>query len=206
VLPEQQAPEARFAKDRDQSPSARPQGEQPKPAQTAQRPPGEAVARGADGDLVIDIPHLSVDELSLDLAGKLILEHVKLEAKGLELGLFVKADVGDLAQAAQGDRRSRPPDIEGEESPHGLRRLLPSGAESAERRDGDDGTSEQGAAHKALHIAKEGGKVASLTAAGMAGGALLESTFHPSRKLPSLLQRRRSGPAGVLDRVREHLP
>lgn len=228
MLPEHQAPETRLAKDRDLAPPPRPQ--------PPERRPGDPVARGADGDIVVDIPHLKVDELVVDIAATVALDHLKVEAKGLDLGLFVKADVGALSSAASRGRASAPPDIEGRAHDHGersrLRRMLATDDGHDGRSAADDGTS---TGRRALQLAKGGGKAASLTAAGLAGGALLESRLHRAPalpralrghapgvaqrageallesardtglKLPGPLRRRRSGAAGVLDRVREQL-
>jgi hypothetical protein len=203
VLSEHEAPEARFATDHTPSSPQRDgtAGERsPLPAGR----PGDPIINGADGDVVVDIPHLTVDELTVELAPTAVVEQIKVTAKGLDLGLFLKVDLEQLVSRETGGHE-RPEDTD-------ERRRLeggPSGDEHQED-EGDEGHEGQSrvrsAGHRAVEIAKEGGKAASLTAAGVAGGALLESTLQPSRKLPGLLRRRRSGPAGVIDRVREHLP
>jgi hypothetical protein len=197
VLSEHEAPEARFATDREPSSPQRDgaAGEQP-PVPPGR--PGEPIINGADGDVVVDIPHLTVDELTVELAPTAVVEQVKVTAKGLDLGLFLKADLEQLVSPGSGGGE-RPRDTDD-------RPRLEAGASGDEQPDDGGESPVRSAGRRAVKIAKEGGKAASLTAAGVAGGALLESTLHPSRKLPGLLRRRRSGLAGVIDRVREHLP
>jgi hypothetical protein len=197
VLSEHEAPEARFATDHTPSSPQRDGTAGQRSPLPAGRP-GEPIINGADGDVVVDIPHLTVDELTVELAPTAVVEQIKVTAKGLDLGLFLKADLEQLISPQTGGHE-RPQDTDD-------RPRLQAGASGDEHQDDEGESRVRSAGHRAVKIAKEGGKAASLTAAGVAGGALLESTLQPSRKLPGLLRRRRSGPAGVIDRVREHLP
>jgi hypothetical protein len=61
-----------------------------------------------------------------------------------------------------------------------------------------------GARGRAGHAARQGLKAAGLTAAGLAGGVLLESQAQLSRKLP--LPRRRNRVQAVLDAIGKRLP
>jgi hypothetical protein len=251
-----------------------PQPDSPLPPR-GREPVGGAVAvsdRAADADLLLDVPQLAVEELSVELEASPLLNRIKLEAKGLDVGLFLKADFGGLADLAHGGggpgpdigampRRPRRRDaarIRG-----GLRDLLGStrdayrelsdrdvqkqlrevhesareayahlaaGADEpdADREPADDerepddrGTGQeepgggesraQAAGQRALHAAKQGGKAAGLTAAGIAGGALLEARRKPhgglslpAPKMP--LPRRRNRAQAIAHDLRRRLP
>ncbi len=164
-------------------------------------------ARDADADLVVDIPQLSVDELALELESSLVLKRVKLDAKGLQVGVYLNADL-DLVRLlveqrsgrseGGGSRWQRGPDVDRVRT--GLRELLsgareteprPAEAEQAHERGEQEGHDGNGARpHAARHAAAQGAMAAGLTAAGLAGGALLEARAKPSRKLH--IPRRRS--------------
>jgi len=132
--------------------------------------------RTVDADLLIDVPRLVVEELSLELEASLLLNRVRLDAKGLEAGLYLKGNFEHLQalvrqQAAEGQQRSE-----------------------------DDG-SEDGRGRRA---ALQGAAATGLTAAAAAGGAVLKSRLKPSRKLR--LPRRRSFPEVVRDEIANRLP
>lgn len=183
--------------------------------------------RAVDADLLLDIPQLSVEELSLDLDASLLLNHVKVDAKGLEAGIYLRADFGHLAALAgpgarggRGGFRPRTADMTRMRS--GLRELLggpdaeqpraaaePPEREEREpqhgdaRRNGHD-AHEAGAGDRVRHAVAQGAKAAGLTAAGLAGGALLESRVKPSRKLH--IPRRRTRARFLRDELAKRLP
>lgn len=67
-------------------------------------------------------------------------------------------------------------------------------------------TRAEAAGRRALEIARQGGKAAGLTAAGLAGGAALESARHSGRvRLPLPGHRRSSGPKAVIGKVKDRL-
>jgi hypothetical protein len=240
----------------------------------------------ADGDVVVDIPQLAVDELNLEIHAP-ILDQVKLEAKGLHVGLFAKVDLDNVVRLAGKRPASWLPDIEGRESGgeqesgdedeeraaaeeqldaekqraaevrDELQHLLESAKDAYEEvsdrnledqvralydsaRDayarisgrGEDGDDADGAqrdggqgdgskrdgqqghegwaesvGRRALEFTKHGGKVAGLTAAGVAGGAALESVRHSGGiRLQMPIQRRSSSfPKTVVDTVRDKI-
>lgn len=217
--------------------------------------------RAVDADLLIDIPQLSVDELTLELEASLLLNRVKLDAKGLEAGLFIKANFDRLAALRQlGSRTSFgsvPHRQQGSDSTRartGLRELLgatrdayrdlsdrdveqqpqdvpasapgasahgttqdeptrkpqPEGGggtdegESGHRHNGDGGRSHP-IRERARHAVGQGVKAVGLTAAGLAGGALLESRTKPSRKLP-IPRRRKGARRAIGDAIAKRLP
>ena len=216
--------------------------------------------RAVDADLLIDIPQLTVEELALELDATLMLNHVKLDAKGLDLGLFLKANFDSLrALTQQGfERTGREGGAPAESTPGadvkgvrtGLRELLgatrdayrdlsdqdvqrqlrdvhesareahdrvTTADEPADKSRGDDddgresGRDRNGHAgrpravgDRLRHAAGQGAKAAGLTAAGLAGGALLESRSKPSRKLP--IPRRRNRVQAVRDEISRLLP
>jgi hypothetical protein len=180
---------------------------------------GPAPERTEEADLLLDVTQLTVDEITLEVEASVGLDHVKLDAKGLDASLFLKASLDNLValrtHAASG-RRSGPV------ARAGLRRMaraLPSaeraGDEAADTdrpdaasdddrpatRDDDDGIGAvlEDVRRRAATVAKQGGKAASVAVAGAAGGALLESKFGPRRRrgprLPRMLSRR----SGVQD-------
>lgn len=181
--------------------------------------------RTVEADLLVDVPQLRVDELSLELEASALLNRVKLEAKGLEAGLYLKADFENL-RALQEKRTA---DTSHHSVRTGLRELLAGrdartssleadehvvassgGArehhehESEHSADGDG----QDTLQRARHAAVQGAKAAGLTAAGLAGGALLESRGKPSRKLPRSLPipRRRTRAQVIRDEIVKRLP
>jgi hypothetical protein len=154
--------------------------------------------RTDDADLLVDVPRLAVEDLSLELEASLLLNRVKLDAKGLEAGLYLKANFEHLQALAQGV-----PSMKAASTPRGAdavtqRREL---ADAARDEDGHQGNS---ALARARHVAMEGVKATGLTVAGVAGGALLESQLKPSRKLG--LPRRRGFGQMVRDRIASRLP
>jgi hypothetical protein len=204
--------------------------------------------RAVDADLLIDIPQLTVDELALELEASLVLNHVKLDAKGLDLGLFLKAKLDSLRPLAERDveRAARAPasprarsglrellgatrdayrDLSDRDVQRQLRDVHASASEAHERvttadeqaiesGGGDEDGREREHDHngdgahalrqRLRHVAGQGVKAAGLTAAGLAGGALLESRSKPSRKLP--IPRRRNRVQAVRDEVARLLP
>jgi hypothetical protein len=240
-------------------PSRQAESGPPQPAMPAPSHPG------TDGDVVIDVPQLAVEELSLELHAP-ILDQVKIEAKGLNVGLFAKVDLDNVVKMV--GKRPAPglPDIEARETTGGedqpaaeqeraaaaekrtagvrqeLQQLVESAKEAYEevsdrdmeqqvrqfydtarhayarvsgQPEGDgeagDGARPEGARHagrrRALEITKQGGKAAGLTAAGVAGGAALESVRHSGGiKLHMPVQRRSSSaPKAVIDKVRDRI-
>jgi hypothetical protein len=154
--------------------------------------------RTVDADFLVDVPQLSVEELTLELEASVGLSRVKLDAKGLQAGLYLKADFENLQALAQ--KRS------GSHGPvrSGLRELL-SGtrdviehvtpSDHAEDQAQDDHDHDQSGnragaqetRQRVRHAVGQGAKAAGLTAAGLAGGALLEARVKPSSKLPRQL-------------------
>jgi hypothetical protein len=181
---------------------------------------GPAPERTEEADLLLDVTQLTVDEITLEVQASVGLDHVKLDAKGLDASLFLKASLDNLValrtHPASG-RRSEPV------ARAGLRRMAralpsaervrddqpadtdrPDSASDDERpatRDDDDGIGAvlEDVRRRAATVAKQGGKAASVAVAGAAGGALLESKFGPRRRrgprLPRMLSRR----SGVQD-------
>lgn len=49
-------------------------------------------------DLIVDASHLKVDELSLELQAQVGIQHLRVETKGLEAELLVKADLGNVVR------------------------------------------------------------------------------------------------------------
>jgi hypothetical protein len=189
--------------------------------------------RAADTDLLVDIPQLSVDELALEVESSLVLNRVKLDAKGLQVGLFLKADLEHVLQMVQErsdrheggrSRRQRGGDVDRVRS--GLRELLGAAREQAPAppateeprqeppREADDQDGQGGERHghggngahphAGRHAAAQGAMAAGLTAAGLAGGALLEARVKPSRKLH--IPRRRTRAQVVRDELVKRLP
>jgi hypothetical protein len=153
------------------------------------------LSRNEPADLLLDVPQLSVDEITLEVQASVGLDHVKLDAKGLDASLFLKASLDNLVALRGGPGRGeRDAGVRG-----GLRRMAralpvadrpppdapaageapgaPSGEHAEHRRGEDDdiGTVLDTVRRRAATVAKEGGKAASLAVAGAAGGALLES-------------------------------
>lgn len=187
-------------------------------------PPSAATDdRAMDADLLLDIPQLSVEELSLELNASVLLDHVKLEAKGLETRLYLRADFGSLAAlAGHGEREQR-----GRRS-RAARMALSRGAlrgrlaapaarppqpapeppetderdEHARRNGHDEGAHD--ARERVRHAVAQGAKAAGLTAAGFAGAALLDSRVKPSRKLH--IPRRRTRARFLRDELAKRLP
>jgi hypothetical protein len=212
--------------------------------------------RAAEADLLIDIPQITVEELALELDASHMLNRVKLDAKGLDAGLFVKANLDSLlALGLRGSDRTdrasgslRGTDVMRRRG--GLRELLGAAREAyrdlsdrdvqrqprdvhesareaqehvvswdevapaslgadedARERDrhrnGDDARM-HAVRERLRHVAGQGVKAAGLTAAGLAGGALLESRSKASRKL--LLPRRRNRAQVVLRQISRRLP
>lgn len=132
------------------------------------RPPVESqpTDRAVPADLLLDVPQLTVEELTLELDASLLLDRVKLDAKGLDASLYLKADFERLQALARKDNGAM-------ERP----------AQDSQRRRVAPGL---------------------LAAAGLAGGAVLESQLKPSEKLP--IPRRRNRAQAMLDSVRKRLP
>lgn len=210
---------------------AAPPNEQDDQRQQPSAEPVEALSsdRAVPADLLVDVPQLTVEELTLELEASLLLNRVKLDAKGLEAGLYVRADFERL-QALTGkdsDVHDSQRGSDGVSVRRGLRGLLGatrgayrvlSAREALERvttsddsdtsvegpagerhHDGDGGPA-RATRGRALHAAKQGAKAAGLTAAGVAGGAVLEAQLKPSQKLP--IPRRRNRARAMLDAVR----
>jgi hypothetical protein len=260
-------------------PAQREASESPQPtrqpeARAPQPPPPASSRPGGDGDIVLDIPQLAVDEMNLELHAP-ILEQVKLEAKGLQVGLYAKVDLDNVVAIAGKRPARRLPDIDatetsgGEQGPGadeqqraaaeqkrvaGVRQELEQLVESAKEayeevsdrdleqqvrefydtaRDayarvtgradgggqGGDGARAEGAGdtggersaesagRRALEITKQGGKAAGLTAAGVAGGAALESVRRSGGLRFHMPVQRRGGsvPKAVVDKVRDRI-
>jgi hypothetical protein len=171
--------------------------------------------RTVDADLLIDIPQLSVEELTVELDASPLLNHVKLDAKGLEAGLYLKANLDNVVALTQQDSGTPPArtglrellgatrdayrDLSDRDVQKQLQGVHTSAREAYARIATDDqgeGEAEGDRHHdgngsqplpvrqRARHAVTQGAKAAGLTAAGLAGGALLESHSKPSRKLP----------------------
>jgi hypothetical protein len=158
--------------------------------------------RTVDADFLVDVPQLSVEELTLELEASVGLSRVKLDAKGLQAGLYLKADFENLQALAQ--KRS------GSHGPvrSGLRELLSGTRDVIEHVTPSDHAEDQAQDHRShdhdhdqsgnragaqetrqrvRHAVGQGAKAAGLTAAGLAGGVLLETHVKPSSKLPRKL-------------------
>jgi hypothetical protein len=151
--------------------------------------------RTVDADFLVDVPQLSVEELTLELEASVGLSRVKLDAKGLQAGLYLKADFENLQALAQKRSGSHGPVRSGlRELLSGTRDVIehvtPSDhAEDQAQDDHDhDQSGNRAGAHetrqRVRHAVGQGAKAAGLTAAGLAGGALLEARVKPSSKLP----------------------
>jgi hypothetical protein len=197
---------------------------------TPQVLPPSGADRAEDADLLLDIPQLSVEELALEVESSLVLKRVKLDAKGLQVGVFLKADLEHVLQAVQerserheGGRLRRQRGGEVDRVRSGLRELLgaareqePAPATADERpRASDEDAPAEGAEphrhdgngarpHAGRHSAAQGVMAAGLTAAGLAGGALLEARVKPSRKLH--IPRRRTRARVIRDEFVKRLP
>jgi hypothetical protein len=207
----------------------------PAPGPGAGRPGGQANDRAVDADILLDVPKLSVEELNLELEAAFLLRRVKLEAKGLDAGLYLKSNLDNIAAMTSG--RSSEDDADGKG--HGasaarvrgsLRELLGSTRDTAHKMqnqlgavhesageayervvggggDGEDDAGDDGAGalgERATRAARRGGKALGLTAAGVAGGALLESALKPSRRLR--LPRRRNRAHALVHELQRRLP
>ena len=63
-------------------------------------------------DVVVDASHLSVEELALEVEGDLGIKHLRLDTKGLEAQLFLKADLGNAVALVEAAGRRTPPIVE----------------------------------------------------------------------------------------------
>jgi hypothetical protein len=63
-------------------------------------------------DVVLDASHLSVDELSLEVEGDVGIKHLRLDTKGLEAQLFVRADLGNVVSLVKAAGTLTPPIVE----------------------------------------------------------------------------------------------
>jgi hypothetical protein len=196
------------------------------------RPEHTAVA-AAGADVFADIPQARVEELLLELQATSVIENLKLEVKGLELSLLLRADLDNMAQI-MADRRERSSDSDGGRG--GLvRRLAPvvaagaggrllehGGGDSRNEPQGSDSADDGGRGGAVRHeddrssgpgLAQRAGKVAAATAAGVGVAALAGSRLEPLKKagvdlssLPGPLGGRKRGLRGVAQRVRGVLP
>ena len=65
----------------------------------AREPDDEPIGkRGGDHDIVAEVPRLRVDELLLEVQADLGIQHVKLDAKALELELYAQADLENVVK------------------------------------------------------------------------------------------------------------
>jgi hypothetical protein len=175
---------------------------------------------GESADVLADIPHARLEQLSIELEATSVVERLKLDVTGLELGLLLKADLDNLAGMTAprgGGGGGRPGRAEGLVG--GLRRLAPAlgggertplpetiegqarmPAEPPADTGADPGASARAGdrprtSGRAAHLARRGSKGAAIAAAGAAGGALLESWLEQLRKsgvdLPELRGSRR---------------
>ena len=163
-------------------------------------------------DLLIDIPQGTVEELAIELDASHTLNRVKLDAKGLDAGVLLTANLDALLALEQrGSDRSdtasgSPRGSDVVRVPSGLRELLGATRVAYRHRfdrNGDDRRT-HAARERLRHVAGQGAKAAGLTAAGLAGGALLESRSKVSRKLP--LPRRRNRAQVMLREISRRLP
>jgi len=97
--PQSQAQEAWSGADEPETATARPRWSQPR--SMAER-----------SDVVVDASHVAVDELSLEIEGDLGIKHLRLDTKGLEAQLFLKADLGNLVSLVETAGRRTPPILE----------------------------------------------------------------------------------------------
>jgi hypothetical protein len=63
-------------------------------------------------DVVLDATHLSVNELSLEIEGDLGIKHLRVDTKGLEAQLFLKADLGNVVSLVEVAGRRTPPIVD----------------------------------------------------------------------------------------------
>ena len=63
-------------------------------------------------DVVLDASNLSVEELALEVEGDFGIKHLRLDTKGLEAQLFLKADLGNVVALVETAGRRTPPIVE----------------------------------------------------------------------------------------------
>jgi hypothetical protein len=82
--------------------------------ETTPLPPRWASPRGVPerSDVVLDATHLSVNELSLEVEGDLGIKHLRVDTKGLEAQLFLKADLGNVVSLVEVAGRRTPPIVD----------------------------------------------------------------------------------------------
>jgi hypothetical protein len=177
---------------------------------------GPAPERTADADLLLDVTQLTVDEITLEVQASVGLDHVKLDAKGLDASLFLKGSLDNLVAMRRQARTGPPSEPAARGGMRRMARALPpsegvrtdqpaepdrpdSGRDdqrNGTRGDDDDGIGAvlESVRRRAATVAKQGGKAASVAVAGAAGGALLESKLGPRHRrgprLPRVLSRR----------------
>jgi hypothetical protein len=173
---------------------------------------GGAADRAQDADVLLDVSRLTVDELTLEVQASVALDHVKLDAKGLDASLFLKGSLDNLvALRGEAPARSRAMGAARRAARWAAPELPVAGrarrndaadastpedetaAPAHPSSDEDDGIGAvlDGVRRRAATVAKEGGKAASLAVVGTAGGALLESKLGPRHRrgarLPKVL-------------------
>jgi hypothetical protein len=182
---------------------------------------GAAADRAQDADVLLDLSRLTVDELTLEVQASVAIDHVKLDAKGLDASLFLKGSLDNVVALRGGTpARSRAMGAArraarwaAPELPVGSRTRRSDGVDGPAAEDevrapddaSGDADDRTGAVldrvrQRAATVAKEGGKAASLAVVGAAGGALLESRLRPRHRrgprLPKALGGRgRRGPS-----------
>jgi hypothetical protein len=173
---------------------------------------GAAADRAQDADLLLDVSRLTVDELTLEVQASVAVDHLKLDAKGLDASLFLKGSLDNLvALRGEAPARSRAMGAARRAARWATPELPVAGrarrndaadastpedetaAPAHASADEDDGIGAvlDGVRRRAATVAKEGGKAASLAVVGAAGGALLESKLGPRHRrgarLPKVL-------------------
>jgi hypothetical protein len=189
----------------------------PDPPDEARR---RARQRSEEADLLLDVTQLTVDEVNLEVQASIGLDHVKLEATGLNASLFLKASLDNLVALRGRTPASRAPGHQAPAADGGSAPGLPASADRTTEADPDGPDAQrheiphhaqegegnglhavlEGVRRRAAVAAKEGGKAASVAVVGAAGGALLESKLGHGRRrlrLPLSLPGGRRGGHGL---------
>jgi hypothetical protein len=157
---ESEASDASVHLDRPQSSSQHALPESGEPEAVTARPRWSQPRGMAErSDVVVDASHLAVDELSLEIEGDLGIKHLRLDTKGLEAQLFLKADLGNVVSLVETAGRR-----------------TPSILESAKAKDKTNGDESKGHS-PAWRVAPPAGAAL----AGLAAGGALVARSKPSR-------------------------
>jgi hypothetical protein len=99
--------------ERPQSPSREELPDASDPETVTARPRWSAPRSLAErSDVVVDASHLNVEELALEVEGDLGIKHLRLDTKGLEAQLFLKADLANVVALVETAARQTPPIVD----------------------------------------------------------------------------------------------